>query len=94
MDRQQLAALVDDKGNREIVLGFKGEDAATVINAIDKVSRSRPFMSTTVIHTFYLSVHYQDSEGGSSFACDQVARLQANAKTCWGLASSPEKLSC
>ena len=39
IDQQQLAALVDNEGNREIVLNFRGKDAATVINTIDKVSR-------------------------------------------------------
>ena len=48
--RPQRRVLDQYYGNRAFVLNFKGEDAVTVIDTIDKVSRSRLFMPTTAIH--------------------------------------------
>lgn len=39
-DHQRIANLVNVKESREIALGFRGEDAAVVINVIDKVIRA------------------------------------------------------
>jgi len=56
IDQQQIGPLVDDEGNRKIALEFRGECAATVINAIDRVMKEErvQYRSTTKAHAFKL----------------------------------------
>ena len=51
-----LTALVEREENRDIALKFRGQDAVTIINIIDKVSRFQPSMSATATHSTHLSI--------------------------------------
>ncbi|KAF9641864.1 hypothetical protein BDM02DRAFT_321745, partial [Thelephora ganbajun] len=53
-DRQQIPPLVNNENNRKIALGFRGEDAAIVINTIDKVLKGDLVSDTTRSHAFKL----------------------------------------
>jgi hypothetical protein len=48
---QQITNLVGDEENRKVALTFRGRDAATVINTIDKVGRVQRFMPTANTHS-------------------------------------------
>ena len=60
--KQIATKLVDDEKNRKIALNFRGEDAAIVLDTLDKVSRSRHLMSTAA-HRIYPSTCLEDGKG-------------------------------
>jgi len=55
VDHRLITALVVREGNRDIASKFTRKDKAIVINTLDKVSQSRPFVSAAVTHGIHPS---------------------------------------
>jgi hypothetical protein len=89
--QEPIANLVDNEENRKITLRFRGEDAATVINAIDKVSQFQPTMFQLLLTP---SICLEDAEGKPNSTYHLVPRLQTDAITRWSLTPVAKKLSC
>ena len=91
---RQITNLIDDEENRKVALTFRGGDAATVIDTINKVGQVQHFVPTAEAHSFRFSMCRAAAEGRSTSTCDQASRFQTDADPRRTLTSSPETLPC